>query len=311
MTNAAKTNIKLCMVVGPTAVGKSEVAYHLARHFDGEVINADSMQLYRGLEIGTAKPSLQMRRQIPHHLYDLLAPGEMINAADYARLAHEVITKVHAANHLPIVVGGSGLYLRALEYGLCATPRIDKKIRNNIKMLELEKGLTFMHQRLKEVDLLASQRIHHSDAVRIRRALEVHAATGRSFSELQAEHGFGQKAYSTLKIGLQMRRETLYQRINSRMQQMFVDGLLDEVEAFPVGKERGIGYLQARLCKQGSISQDEAIATAAKETRNFAKRQLTWFRQDSDIEWYNNDEEVAARTLQNIKARVGKFLAVE
>lgn len=298
------TAVKTCVLVGPTAVGKSVMAMHLATVFNGEIINADSLQLCRRLTVGTAKPSVEEMRQIPHHLYDVIEPGEQLNAADYAKLASQAIHEVAARRRLPILVGGSGFYLRALFHGLAVIPSVDDEIKNKINILENEKGLTFLYEQLKNVDAETADRLHPNDVFRIRRALEVYEATGRPLSAYHRDSRLGDSDLAEpLMLGLHLPRQQLYERINARVVQMFTaqPGILAEVKQFAPGKERGIGYDEAAAVLQGRMDLQTAIVSTAQRTRHYAKRQMTWFRNDKAICWFDmNDSERMAKIEQMI-----------
>jgi tRNA dimethylallyltransferase len=312
------------MIIGPTAVGKSAVAMHLGRCFDGEIVNADSLQLCKGLEIGTAKPSRRDRRELPHHLYEVTEPGEQLNAAEYAQLADAAIAEIHQRRRLPMVVGGSGFYLRALLHGLVGIPPIDHEIINKINMLEIEKGLTFLWERLKKVDAQAAERIHPHHSSRIKRALIVYEGTGKKISDYHrhhAHHEHGPAAegamvvgrYEVLKLGLTLPRHELYRRIDQRVEVMFASGILDEVKSFAAGTERGIGYAEAAEVNLGRLSLQAAIVKAAQRTRHYAKRQLTWFSREPDVHWFDMQEvdfnQSVNNPLNKIEQLVVDFLA--
>ncbi len=289
---------KLVVILGPTGVGKSEVAIDAALDVGGEVVNADSQLVYRQMDIGTAKPSLAARRGVPHHLIDIVDPDEDFNVARYRELALMVIGNVTAREKKPIVCGGSGLYLRALLQGIFVGPGRDTAIRERLEEEADASGLGALHVRLREIDPEAALRIHPNDRHRIVRALEVHEATGRTISEWQKEHGFQERAFDILKIGLNRDRKALYELIDRRTDEMMKAGLVGEVERL---LERGygldlpalqsIGYKQIGVYLRGAVSLEEAVALIKRDSHHLAKRQLTWFRADKEIRWFDMESD--------------------
>ena len=280
-------------IVGPTAVGKSEVAVFLAENLKGEIINFDSLQFYKYLDIGTAKPSKDLRKKIPHHLFDILEPHEEFNAAEFVKLADRVVKEVQERNHLPILVGGTGLYLRAFEYGLFPV-EVPKEIRLQIRK-RAEEDLQALYNELLSLDYEYAKKISPKDKVRITRALEVIYATSKPFSQYHKEHPFFEKKrYNILKIGLNLERKELYQRINQRVIKMIEEGWIDEVKSL---LEKGyredakcfkaIGYRYLIKYLQKKLSLDEAIRLIQRDTRHYAKRQITWFKKEKDIYWFS------------------------
>ena len=255
----------ICIVLGPTAVGKSQLAMELAQRFSGSIINADSMQIYRHLDIGTAKPTAAQRQQVPHLLFDVAEPSEVVSAAEFVRLADAAIASTQAEERLPIVVGGTGFYLRALTQGLCDTGPVNQEIRLKINELERQKGLTFLYERLKQVDEEAHDRLEPRDSARIKRALEVFETTGVPLTEWQRNYRPDEPRYNSVKIGLRMDRAELYERINLRSRRMFEQGIVDEVVHFEPGQERGLGYSQARSLLAGEIDLEQAVTQLAQE----------------------------------------------
>ncbi len=280
-------------ILGPTGVGKSELAVFLAERLRGEVINFDSLQFYRDLNIGTAKPSEEERKGIPHHLFDILAPDEEFNAAKFVELADRVIREIRERNHLPILVGGTGLYLRAFEYGLFPV-EVPEEIRKRVRT-RAEENLTELYRELQELDPEYAQKIGPKDRVRITRALEVIYATSKPFSHFHREHPFFQKKrYNILKIGLVLPREELYQRINQRVLKMIEAGWVEEVRSLMkkgYGEEtkafKAIGYKHILKYLKGELSLDEAIRLIQRDTRRYAKRQLTWFKKEPEVHWFS------------------------
>ncbi len=283
---------KLVIILGPTAVGKSEVAIKIAGVIGAEIINADSQQVYRYMNVGTGKPSRADRERVAHHLIDVVNPDEEFNVAIFRRLALEKIDNIHARGKHVVVCGGTGLYLKALTRGLFVGPEQDPEVRSELACEIQEKGLGALYQRLIEIDPAAHSRIHPNDRQRIIRALEVYRLTGKSMSQWQREHGFGDERFDTFKIGLQRERAELYDLINRRCDRMIADGLLDEVRelaakgySLDLKPFQSVGYRQMGLVLQGLLKIEPAVEEMKQETRHLAKRQLTWFRQDQEIRW--------------------------
>jgi tRNA dimethylallyltransferase len=300
---------KLVVILGPTGVGKSEVAIDAALDVGGEVVNTDSQLVYRHMDIGTAKPSLAARRGVPHHLIDIVDPDDDFNAARYRELALAAIADVAARGKKPIVCGGSGLYLRALLQGIFVGPGKDKTIRERLEAEADASGLAVLHNRLREIDAEAGLRIHPNDRHRIVRALEVHEATGRTISDWQKEHGFQERAFDVLKIGLNRDRKALYDLIDRRTDDMIAAGLVGEVErlleqgyGLDLPALQSIGYKQIGLYLRGEVTLEEAVALIKRDSHHLAKRQLTWFRADKEIRWYDMD-----RDREQILPHVEKF----
>lgn len=292
-------------VVGPTGVGKTEVGLFLAERFSGEIVNFDSVQVYKYLDIGTAKPSASERARVPHHLIDFLEPNEPFNAARFVELADRAIEEIVARGHLPLLVGGTGLYLKALLHGLFPV-EVPEDLRAGLRERLAREGLEVLYEELKKVDSAAAAKIHPHDKVRILRALEVYYATGRPFSELAREHAFAPRRYRALKIGLTLPREELYRRLEARVDRMLTEGLLEEVRellhrGYDPGLKplRSIGYRHMIAYLQGKVPFSEAVRLMKRDTRHYAKRQLTWFRADPEIVWFHPEEkEKIARKVQ-------------
>lgn len=283
---------RILMVLGPTASGKSDLALRLAEHCGGELVNADSLQVYRGLDIGTAKPTPEMRARVPHHLIDLLPPDAPFTAADFCRHADLAIAGILGRGRWPIVVGGTGLYLRALVHGLVDSPGEELTVRAEMQALAAREGNEAVLARLRAVDPEAAARIHPNNLVRVIRALEVFHQSGRPLSSYWAEHGFAPERYRCLKIGIQVEREVLFSRIEARVDAMLAAGLVDEVRqllAAGYGPDlkplRSIGYKEVCAHLAGEISLAEARDLIIRNTRQYAKRQLTWCKQEEPINW--------------------------
>ncbi|PMP97245.1 MAG: tRNA (adenosine(37)-N6)-dimethylallyltransferase MiaA [Thermodesulfobacterium geofontis] len=287
---------KVIAIVGPTGVGKSEVAIFLGERLKGEIINFDSLQFYKELNIGTAKPEEEERKRVPHHLYDLLELDEEFNAAKFVELADNLIKEIWERGKIPILVGGTGLYLRALEYGLFPI-KIPKELREKIRK-SAERDLTGLYEELKKLDPEYAQKISPRDKVRITRALEVIYTSGKPFSEFHKKNPFsGKKRYDIIKIGLNLPRNELYQKINFRVLKMIEKGWIEEVKKLlekgyspDLKPFKAIGYKYIIEYLQGKIPLKRAIELIQRDTRRYAKRQLTWFKKEPDIYWFSPEE---------------------
>ena len=301
---------KVVAVLGPTAVGKSELALEIASAVNGAIINADSQQVYRYLDIGTGKPAWVERRGVEHFLIDVVAPDEEFNAAMFRQLASQSIERISAAGKQAIVCGGTGLYLRALMHGLFEGPGRYEEIRRALQQRLETEGLGALFRNLSEIDSSAAASIHPSDRQRIVRALEVYQATGKSISAWRNEHGFRERYFNLLKIGLNRPRQELYDIINRRCERMIQDGLLDEMRALvargyslELAPLRSIGYRQMGQVLQGRQSLDAALEEMKRETRHLAKRQLTWFRNDREILWFHPEQH--SEIIDSVKSFLG------
>ncbi|MBI3078034.1 MAG: tRNA (adenosine(37)-N6)-dimethylallyltransferase MiaA [Deltaproteobacteria bacterium] len=283
---------RVVVVLGPTATGKGALARQLARAFGGEIISADSMKVYRGLDIGTAKPTAAERQAVPHHLLDICELTETFSAGAFREAASRLVRELWAAGKLPIVVGGTGLYIKALTRGLVAAPSRDPGVRAALDHEIAARGPAQLHARLARVDPESAARLHPADAVRIVRALEVHALTGRPLSALHAQHRFTEAPFRVLKLGLTVPRAELDARINARAERMVAQGLcsevatlLDQGHAPTLAPLLAPGYREMVAHLRGQLGLDEALRRMQQRTRAFAKRQLTWFRPDLETRW--------------------------
>jgi tRNA dimethylallyltransferase len=299
---------KLVVIAGPTASGKTQLGVELAQRFGGEIINADSMQVYRGMDVGTAKPTMEERGGIPHHLMDVVDPDELFNAAIYRSLAIPVIRDVLSRDGTCFVVGGTGLYIKTLLGGLLDCPKSDPLFRNRLIEECNEHGSSYLHDRLRRVDPESAGRIHPNDKVRITRALEIIHVTKRPLSTLEQEHRFSDRLFTPFKICLHMERERLYHRINERALAMVRNGLVEETRDLlnkgysPNLKPMlSIGYRHALCLLQGSWDGEEMIFQLQADTRKYAKRQLTWFRGDREMHRTENDPENLERVFKKIE----------
>jgi tRNA dimethylallyltransferase len=281
----------LVAVVGPTGSGKTALSLALAERFDGEIVNCDSVAIYRDLEIGTAKPTPEERDRVPHHLFDLLSPSDYCTAGDYARRARDVIHEISSRGKLPIVVGGTGLYLRALLEGLFSGPPRSEEFRARLRRIGERKGAPYLHRILTRLDRGIATGIHPNDAPKIIRAVEVCLAAREKMSELWRRGRDALTGFRILRIGLNPNRNALYTRINERARRMFHSGLVEETarlramhgeSAWPLSS---LGYKQALQLLRGEIDRRLALWAAQQAHRNYAKRQLTWFRREPGVHW--------------------------
>ena len=285
-------NSSVIVLVGPTGIGKSKVAVALSTFFPSEIVSADSMQVYKYMNIGTAKPTREDRRVVSHHMINIVHPDQYFSAGEYSKMAREKINRIVELGKTPIVVGGSGLYIRALVDGLFSEPVISNTIKKRVKTQLDNKGSDYLHRKLKKIDSVAASKIHPNDWRRIIRALEVFLSTGETISSLQSKAKADSIDCQHLIIGLKTERSNLYERIESRVDSMFKKGLVKEVrqlikrgysqDLLPI---RSLGYKEVFRYISGDYGIDEAKALIKKNTRHFAKRQMTWFNKDSRIKW--------------------------
>ncbi|MGQ9687385.1 MAG: tRNA (adenosine(37)-N6)-dimethylallyltransferase MiaA [Desulfobaccales bacterium] len=289
-------DIKVAVLVGPTAVGKTALALNLAEALGAEIINADSMQVYRYFAIGTAKPTAAERLRVRHHLMDVAEPDEPYDAARYAREGRAVIGELHRRGIRPLVVGGTGLYIKALLGGLFHQGAAVSEVRRRLARELAEQGLPALWARLVRLDPPTARRLAPGDTCRILRALEVVEATGSPLSAFHAAHRFQDCPYQTVKIGLNLPREELYRRIEARVEVMLAQGWLEEVQGllsrYPpeIKPLKALGYRHLVAVLEGRLSMEEAVEQIKKETRRYAKRQLTWFKADPEIRWFHPDQ---------------------
>jgi tRNA dimethylallyltransferase len=307
--NANRRKPKLIVICGPTGIGKTSTAIEVARANNGEIIGADSMQIYRYMDIGTAKPTPEEQRRVTHHMIDAVDPDVQFDAAQFASLARQHVTQLHDKGIIPFVVGGTGLYIKSLLYGIYQSELVDPEVRSRLKKEATEHGIQWLFQRLKQCDPVTAQRLHPNDTYRIMRALETYEASGKSISEYQKSHGFSEHPYDVLKIGLNMDRKRLYERINRRVDKMIAAGFVDEVRklldlgyAAALKSMQSIGYRHMVDYIQGRLSWKECLRTMKRDHRRYAKRQLTWFGADTEIIWKE------PKQLREIMKVVGEFL---
>jgi tRNA dimethylallyltransferase len=295
-----KPGPSLVVICGPTASGKTALALKLAEHLPVEIISADSRQVYRGMDIGTAKPERREREKIPHHLIDVVDPDETFTAADFVERGRAAIEQIRLRGRLPLVVGGTGLYIRALLHGLADAPGGDEHLRRELQLTEEREGAGTLYRQLEKIDPSLAARLSPRDQVRIVRALEVFHLTGRRLSDLQREHAGRPSPYRALKIGLAPDRKILYHRIDRRVEIMIAAGLPEEVQGLleqgypPELKSlQTIGYRETVDYLQGKLTLPEAVSLIQRNSRRYAKRQLTWFGPDKSIIWLDSLAEFA------------------
>ena len=299
----------LVVVLGPTGSGKTALSLALAERFRGEIVNCDSVAVYREFEIGTAKPTPAERARAPHHLLDIVDPADYITAGEYARQAREVLQQIKSREALPIVVGGTGLYLRALLEGLFAGPQRSEELRERLRQRAGEKGSAYLHRILSRLDPAAAAKIHANDLSKLVRAIEICLASRTKMTEMWQQGRDPLHGFRIVRLGLDPDRNALYQRINQRAQRMFEAGLVEETRtllakygetARPLA---ALGYKQAVALIRGEIDRKTAVQAAQQAHRNYAKRQMTWFRRDPDVIWlagFGDDASVQSDAISRI-----------
>ena len=300
-------------VLGPTGSGKSRLGLALALQFQGEIVSCDALQIYRGMEIGTAKASPEERRSLPHHMLDLKEPGQDFSAGDYQRLAREALCQARARGRIPFVVGGTGFYYRALTQGFFEGPGRSPWLRSRMRRIVQRRGSRCLHRALRNVDSAAAQRISPADSSRIIRAYEIYLVTGKTMTWWQQQPTDCLKGFRWLRLGLSWPRQMLYQRINQRVDEMFDGGFLAEVQTLLSRYPRechafkAIGYRQIADYLGGKFSLESAIEDTKMESRRYAKRQLTWFRSRGDLVWLEASPDWEALQKQAVRL-VSQFL---
>ena len=302
--------IKLIALVGPTAVGKTEVSHELVEKFPFEIVSCDSMQVYRGMDVGTAKPLPEEVEEYRYHMIDIVAPDYRYSAGEYALDAGKVIEGITNRGKIPLISGGSGLYLDALVYGISSMPKADLIFRKKLNREADEKGSGFLHELLKEIDSASAERIHPNDLKRIIRALEVYHLTGEPMSEIQKIKS-KVREYCCLIIGITRERDELYKRVEMRVDRMFDKGLVEEVQTLidqgynpELSSFQALGYKEVVDHLNGKFNFEEVKEKVKKNTRNFAKRQMTYFKKNKEIKWFELEEE-----KHKVLEEVEKFLA--
>ena len=303
--------MRLIFILGPTAVGKTEISIIGAQQLNAEIISLDSRQLYRHMDIGTAKPTSEERRQVPHHLIDFVEPDQSFTVADYQKLADQKVEEIWKRGKQPMFVGGSGLYFRAVLDGLFEGPTADPELRAKLRQDARKFGKEKLHQKLAKIDPKTAENVHPNDLVRVIRAIEVYEKTGEPISKLQRQWDEEPPRYDFVAVGLNRSRELLYQRIDQRVDEMIKRGLIEEVkkllELYPrdCRAMQSFGYKEIASYLNGEIGLQEAIELTCQRTRHFAKRQLTWFRNDGRIRWldvnqFQNANEAAEELIRKI-----------
>jgi tRNA dimethylallyltransferase len=282
----------LVVVLGPTASGKTALSLALAERFGGEIVNCDSVAMYREFDVGTAKPSAFERARAPHHLLDCVEPTGHITAGEYARQARQVLEEIKARQHLPILVGGTGLYLRALLEGLFPGPQRSEALRERLRERTVARSSDYLHRILRRLDRAAAEKIHANDTPKLIRAIEVCLASRQKMTELWQHHGRDPlRGFRILRLGLDPDRQELYDRINRRAQEMFETGLVEEAQRLlekygdAAGPLSSLGYKQAVQFIRGELTHEQALKAAQQAHRNYAKRQMTWFRREPEVQW--------------------------
>ena len=292
----------ILVIAGPTATGKTGAAIELARHFGGELVGADSVQVYRGFDIGSAKPTVTELGGVSHHLIDVFDPNEEVDAVAYADLADVAIREIRDRGHLPIVVGGTGLWIRALARGLVDVPAVDRELRQRLEDAAMNDGAAALHARLAEIDPISAEAIHPNDALRIVRALEVYEQTGTPLGKLRAEHALGEARYRAVLIVLEMSHERHGVVIEDRAKRMLEAGWIEEVRSLrarwgdeirPFGS---VGYREILDHLRDGISIDEMLRRIRKSTRIYARRQRTWFKGEPGVSWRSERAELCEQS---------------
>jgi tRNA dimethylallyltransferase len=311
---SAEPNYPAVAILGPTASGKSALSLAIAESVGGEVVNYDSVQMYRGFDVGSGKLTESERKGIPHHLLGIVAAGQAMTAGEFQRRARQVLELIRARRKVPVLAGGTGLYLRSLIEGLFEGPTRSEELRDRLRRIARRRGRHFLHRMLERLDPLAAERIHARDTQKVIRAIEVSRLAGEAISQLQSKGRNGIPGFRFFKIGLDPDRSELYERINRRVERIFAEGLLDETRA-ALGELRlpvdplppplqALGYRQAVAFLQGEQPLARAIRDAQSATRRYAKRQMTWLRGESEVCWFHgfgDQEETVRLVLEHIK----------
>ncbi len=298
----------LLVVLGPTAVGKTELSLKIAKHINGEIISADSMQIYRKMDIGTAKASESDRKQVRHHLIDIVDPDQDFSVADYQKRVDDLIPKIVKKGKIPILVGGTGLYIKAIIQGfLFPEMETNMELRSKLEKEAEKYGNEYVHNKLEEIDIELANKLHPNDLRRVIRGIEVYKETGNTITYYKKKQEATPMRYNALKIGLTREREMLYERINQRINIMIENGLINEVKNLldngydiRMTALQGLGYKEIIRYINNEYSYDEAVRILKRDTRHFAKRQITWFKRDNDINWFNLSQKNAEQAFKEI-----------
>jgi tRNA dimethylallyltransferase len=303
----------LVVILGPTASGKTALSLALAEKFNGEIVNCDSVAMYREFDIGTAKPSTEERARAPHHLFDCVDPTHYMTAGEYARQARQVLAEVNQRQLLPIVVGGTGLYLRALLEGLFPGPQRSEELRERLRERASRNGSDHLHKVLRRLDPAAAEKVHANDTPKLIRAIEVCLASRNKMSELWQQGRDPLQGFRILRLGIDPDRAALYDRINQRAQRMFETGLIEETKSLhekygaTARPLASLGYKQAIQLLRGELTREQAIQSAQQAHRNYAKRQMTWFRREPEVQWLNGfgDDPLIQQTAVKVVSTKG------
>jgi tRNA dimethylallyltransferase len=300
------------VILGPTASGKTALSLALAQKFQGEIVNCDSVAMVREFDIGTAKPSAVERERAPHHLFDVVEPTQYVTAGGYARQARQALNEINLRRHLPIVVGGTGLYLRALLEGLFPGPQRSEELRERLRESAANRGSNHLHRILQRLDRAAAEKVHANDVPKLIRAIEVCMASRQKMSELWQRGRDPLYGFRVLRLGLDPDRAALYDRINQRALRMFDAGLIDETKKLlekygeAAGPLASLGYKQAVQLLRGEMTRDQAVQAAQQAHRNYAKRQMTWFRREPGVTWltgFGNDPAIQQEAARSVAAK--------
>jgi tRNA dimethylallyltransferase len=302
----------LVVILGPTASGKTALSLALAETFHGEIVNCDSVAMVREFDVGTAKPIAAERARAPHHLFDVVDPTLYITAGEYARQARQVLKEISLRYHLPIVVGGTGLYLRALLEGLFPGPQRSEELRERLRAIAVNRGSDRLYRILQRLDGVAAEKVHANDIPKLIRAIEVCLASRQKMSDLWQQGRDPLRGFRILRLGLDPDRAALYDRINQRARRMFEIGLIDETERLiqKYGETAraltSLGYKQAVQSLGGELTREQGVQAAQQAHRNYAKRQMTWFRREPDVQWFKgfgDDPAIQGEALRSVAAQ--------
>ncbi len=311
-SDTAPPKALLAVILGPTASGKTALSLALAQKFNGEIVNCDSVAMVAEFDVGTAKPSAAERALVPHHLFDVVDPTHYMTAGEYARLARQVVAEINGRHRLPIMVGGTGLYLRALLEGLFPGPQRSEELRGRLRESAASRGSDHLHRILQRLDRAAAEKVHANDVPKLIRAIEVCLASRQKMSELWQHGRDPLRGFRILRLGLDPDRTALYDRINQRAGRMFQNGLIEETQqllqkygatARPLAS---LGYKQAVQLLRGELSREQAIQAAQQAHRNYAKRQMTWFRREPEVTWlrgFGDDPQIQQQALLLVAER--------